>query len=207
MGALVTVPLPVPDLLTARLTVDSANEAVRVVAPVMVTLHAPVPEHAPLHPVNVDPLAGDAVNVTLVLFAKLPAQEAPQSIPAGELVMTPLPVPVLLTVTVDDGGAKVAVTVVAAVTVTAHVPVPVQPPPPQPVKVDPEAALAVSVTELPLAKLLEQLAPHVMPAGVLVTVPLPAPNLTTARLYVFTVVAHAVFEYAEEPAALNAWTR
>jgi hypothetical protein len=51
------------------------------------------------------------------------------------------------------GGAttlKVAVTLVAALTVTWQVPVPEQPPPDHPANVDPEAALAVSVTCVPL---------------------------------------------------------
>src|SRR5438552_10027421 len=76
-----------------------------------------------------------------------------------------------------DVGAKVAVTVVAAESVTTHVPVPLQPPPLQPVKVEPAAGVAVSVTAVPLAKLAEQVAPQVIPAGELVTVPLPVPDL------------------------------
>ena len=63
----------------------------------------------------------------------------------------PLPVPALLTVSVYNGIVNVAVTVVAAVSVTGHVPVPLHPPPLQPVNVDPAAAVAVSVTAVPLA--------------------------------------------------------
>jgi hypothetical protein len=42
------------------------NVAVTVFAPFMVTVHLPVPEQAPLEPVNVDPAAGVALRVTTV---------------------------------------------------------------------------------------------------------------------------------------------
>ena len=79
---------------------------------------------------------------------------------------------------------KVAVTVVAAETVTTHDPVPEQPPPLQPLKVEPAAGAAVSVTAVPLAKLAAQVAPQVIPAGELVTVPLPVPAGVTVRMKV-----------------------
>src|SRR5436189_5076263 len=93
--------------------------------------------------------------------------------PAGALVMVPLPTPALLRVSVKDGRAKVAVTVCAALIVTVQVPVPEQPPPLQPVKVEPAAGAAVSVTAVPLVKLAAQVAPQFIPAGALVTVPMP----------------------------------
>ena len=77
---------------------------------------------------------------------------------------------------------KVAVTVVAALRVTVHVPVPEHPPPLQPVKIEPAAGAAVSVTAVPLVKLAEQVAPQVIPAGALVTVPLPVPAGVTVRV-------------------------
>ena len=79
---------------------------------------------------------------------------------------------------------KVAVTVVAAESVTVQVPVPAQPPPVQPVKVEPAAGVAVSVTAVPLVKLAEQVAPQVIPAGALVTVPLPVPAGVTVKVKV-----------------------
>src|SRR5438874_4533511 len=47
------------------------------------------------------------------------------------------------------------------------------PPPLQPRKNDPVAGVAVSVTTVPLSQVAEQLVSHVIPAGVIVTVPLP----------------------------------
>src|SRR5438552_7389138 len=57
----------------------------------------------------------------------------------------------------------------------------------QPVKVEPAAAVAVNVTAVPLAKLAEQVAPQLIPAGELVTVPLPVPAGVTVRVKVCTV--------------------
>jgi hypothetical protein len=65
----VTVPLPVPVLLTVRLNCcgEAVKLAVTVVAAFMVTLHVPVPEHpAPLQPLKVDPPVAAAVRVTTV---------------------------------------------------------------------------------------------------------------------------------------------
>jgi hypothetical protein len=77
---------------------------------------------------------------------------------------------------------KVAVTVVAAESVTVHVPVPEHPPPLQPVKVEPAAGAAVSVTAVPLVKVAEQVAPQLMAAGALVTIPVPVPALETVSV-------------------------
>jgi len=94
--------------------------------------------------------------------------------PAGTLVTVPVPAPLGITVSVWI-GMKVAVTAVAPLSVTVHGPVPEQPPPLQPVKAKPAAGVAVSVTAVPLANEAEQIAPQEMPAGVLVTVPMPTP--------------------------------
>src|SRR5207244_12644802 len=92
----------------------------------------------------------------------------------GALVMVPVPAPALLTVSVKVWIANVAVTEVAALIVTVQVAVPEQPPPLQPAKVEPATGAAVKVTEVPLANAAAQVAPQAMPAGALVTVPLPA---------------------------------
>src|SRR3989441_1135140 len=102
--------------------------------------------------------------------------------PDGLLVTVPVPVPALERVSAKVGRLKVAVTVVAAEIVTVQVLVPEQPPPLQPLKVEPAAGAAVSVTAVPLVKLAAQVAPQVIPAGALVTVPLPVPAAGTVSV-------------------------
>ena len=76
---------------------------------------------------------------------------------------------------------KFAVTVWSAFIVTVHEPVPLQPPPLQPVNVEPPVEAAVRATVLPLGKSAAQVAPQEMPLGLLVTVPVPAPDLLTVN--------------------------
>ena len=93
--------------------------------------HCPVAAvRVPLHPPNVDPAAGVAVNVTEVPLGKVRLQVAPQSIPAGLLVTVPSPTPFLFTVRVNAlGVAKLAVTVWSAFITTIHESVPLHPAP------------------------------------------------------------------------------
>ena len=70
---------------------------------------------------------------------------------------------------------KLAVTDVAALIVTVQLPVPEQPPPLQPVNVDPAAGVALNATAAPLVNDAEHVIPHEIPAGLLVTVPVPVP--------------------------------
>ncbi len=63
----------------------------------VVTLHVPVPLHAPPHPAKIYPGLGVAVRVTEVPGAKLPVQVPPQLMPAGTLVTVPRPLPILVT--------------------------------------------------------------------------------------------------------------
>ena len=65
-----------------------------------------------------------------------------------------------------------------AVRSTVHVPVPVQAPD-QPANVELAPAAAVKVTDVPLAKLALHVDPQLMPAGLLVTVPVPVPASAT----------------------------
>ena len=97
--------------------------------------------------------------------------------------------PFFVTVKVTGVAVKVAVTEVGALTVTAQVPVPEQPPPLQPAKVEPAAGAAVRVTAVAGVKDCEQLAPQLIPAGVLVTVPVPVPLLVTDSVKVVPPVA------------------
>jgi hypothetical protein len=130
--------------------------AVTVLAALMVTVHV-VPETVlqPLQLAKVDPLAALAVSVTLVPLLYSSEQSVPQLIPAGFELTLPLllPAPVLLTVRTNCVGcvvSKVAVTVLAAFMVTEHVVPETESQPLQPAKADPAAALAVTVTLVPL---------------------------------------------------------
>ncbi len=128
-----------------------------------------------LHPAKVEPFVGEAVNVTVVPTAKSAVQLALQfEIPPGELLTVPLPVPMFVTVSeaMLGGAVKLADTVCAAFMTMTQEPVPVQPPD-QPENVEPPVALALRVTELPVAKSAVHVLPQLMPAGVLVTMPLP----------------------------------
>jgi len=69
-GDEVTVPSPVPAFVTLSANVDVALKvAVTARAAVIDTVQAPVPAHAPLQPVNVEPLDAAAANVTEVPLA------------------------------------------------------------------------------------------------------------------------------------------
>src|SRR5438093_1124763 len=99
--------------------------------------------------------------------------------PDGLLVTVPLPTTVTLN---RKMRTKFAATLRAWFIVTWQVPLPEQPPPLQPVKPEPEAAVAVSVTTVPSSKMAEQTPPQLIPAGLLVTVPVPEPVRVTVRV-------------------------
>jgi len=67
------------------------------------------------------------------------------------------------------------VTTVGPLSVTVQPAIPEQPPPLQPTNSEPPFGDAVRATTVPLTKLAEQIAPQLMPPGLLVTVPVPAP--------------------------------
>src|SRR6267143_1378643 len=182
-GALVTVPVPAPDLVTVSAKDDCMKVAVTEVAAVIVAVQVPMPvQPPPPQPVKVEPAAGAAVKVTAAPLANAAEHVVPQATPVGALVMVPVPAPVFVTVSVKDCSAKVAVTACAALIVTLQVPVPVQPPPLQPVKVEPAAGAAVKVTEAPLVKAAEHVVPQATPVGELVIVPVPAPVFVTVSV-------------------------
>jgi hypothetical protein len=182
-GALVTVPVPPPETVTASPTVVSeVNVAVMVVALVGATVHVPVPEQAPPdQPAKTEPADGVAVRTTELPDGKVAEHAVPHVMPAGALVTLPLPAPARTTVTATGAGANAAPTVVAVAIVSVQAPVPEHPPPVQPVKTDPAAGVAVSVTLVPAANVAEQALPQLIPAGALVTVPLPVRVRVSAR--------------------------
>lgn len=176
-GLLVTVPVPVPPLVT-----DSANIGVKVAvtdrgAVMLIVQVLPVDDVHPDQLVNAEPADGEAVRVTEVLVSKAALHVVPQSMPAGELDTPPLPAPALFTVSTTC-GTNVAVTVRAADMVTVHVPVPEQSPL-QPEKRDPLPGAAVMVTTVPVSNSSVQSPGQLTPAGELETVPVPAPAVST----------------------------
>jgi hypothetical protein len=114
----------------------------------MVTVHVPVPEHAPDQPAKLEPVSGVAVRVTLVPASKNAAHVGSQWMPSGLLVTVPDPVPAFVTVSVYWSFVNVALTLLAASIVTLHVPVP-EHAPVHPANVDIASGVAVSVTTVP----------------------------------------------------------
>jgi hypothetical protein len=140
-----------------------------------------VPVQAPLQPVKVEPVAGLAVSVTAALNAKLalqvfvaPAVGVAQFTPVGEEVTVPEAVELprsVVTLSPTWVGLKVAVTLRTADIATVQVVAVPLHDPPQPANAWPDCALAVSVTEVPLAIGTRQVLPQLMPPTFEVTVP------------------------------------
>ncbi|UWZ83054.1 hypothetical protein MOP44_21095 [Occallatibacter riparius] len=84
---------------------------------------------------------------------------------------------------------------------TVHVSLPVQAPD-HPAKVEPAAAVAVSVTDVPVGKLAEHVDPQLIPEGLLVTVPVPAPANATVSCAGGTVAVLNVAETEVSPERL-----
>ena len=164
------------ELTLGAVVVLPANVAVMVMLALTFRIHAAVPlQLPPLQPVNVEPDAGVAVSVTLVPGVYASEQSEEQLMPAGLLVTVPLPT--RLTVSVTGGlvvVANVAVIEVFAVILRMQLPVPLQPPPLHPENVEPEDGVADKVMIVPVAYVSEQSEAQLIPAGLLVTVPLPA---------------------------------
>ena len=96
-GLLVTVPEPVPLVLTVNeyVEVDWPNVAVTDRVAAIETVHVPVPLQAPDQPAKREPELGVAVSVTDVPELKLTLHVLPQLMPLGLLVTVPLPVPLI----------------------------------------------------------------------------------------------------------------
>ena len=156
----------------------------------------PVPVHAPLQPVNVLPLLAWAVKETVPELGKLAdvlLQSTEQLRPLGVLVTLPLPVPAFVSVTKRVLVELVKLAVTLALLVPAAIvqlPVPLQAPP-QPANVLPLLACAVRVMLTVLEKLLDALLQsmaHDSPLGLLVTEPVPLPDLDSVNVRVVTSV-------------------
>jgi len=89
------------------------------------------------------------------------------------------------------------------VIVTLQVPVPVQPPPLQPVKVEPAAGVAVRVTAVPVVNAAEHVVPQEIPAGLLVTVPLPVPDRETVSVEVVETPVPLTTRESVSPSAVK----
>jgi hypothetical protein len=171
--------------------------------PVIVTL--PVAVQLPNQPANVDPEAAVAVNVTAVPLLRVVEQELPQLIPVGLLVTVQVPVPARFTESVYVLiRLKTAVQVMLAFIVT--VPSMQSAFPDQLAKVEPLTGAALKLTTVPPVYTSVQSLPQLIPAGELVTVPLPDRFKVNVKLAA-SVVPQISFVYAELPAVLNALTR
>src|SRR5262245_59231172 len=91
------------------------------------------------------------------------------------------PRPVLLTVRTKRCRSKVAVTVLAVFIATVHVAPAAASHPIQPVKLEPAADVAVNVTVVSLSQVSVQSVPQLIPAGLDVTLPEPAPARAKLR--------------------------
>lgn len=170
-----TAPYAVPFNATVTVSfVVVLKVAVTDSAAFIVSWHVPVPPQAPLQPANVEPDPGVGVSVTTVPLLKFAVHVLGQEIPLGELVTVPVPVPAVETVSGKVEILNVAVTDSADVIVTTQLPVPLQAPL-QPANTDPLVGTSVSVTTVPLAKFAVQVCVQLIPAGLLVTVPVPVP--------------------------------
>ena len=79
-------------------------------------------------------------------------------------------------------GSKVVATVRFAVTVTTQTPVPLHNPPGDQNAAEPTAGIGVRVKVDPLATVTEHVVPQSIPGGLLVTIPEPLPDVTTASV-------------------------
>lgn len=146
-----------------------------------VTVHiVAVPEQLlPLHPLKYWPEPGASVSMILVFVPKFAVQVPGQLMPAGLLITVPVPE----TATVSESPPlNAAETLVAAVSVSVHVlAVPEQFPPLQPEKKLLAAGFSVRVTCEFEGKLAEHVPGHVIPPGVLVTLPVLAVGPVTVN--------------------------
>lgn len=163
--------------------IEPPKVAVTLLAALKVMLQLVVPVHPPDHPAKVSLVIGVAVSVTGVFWAKIKVQtavgELEQLIPGGVLTTVPVPAPASATVN-PKPAVKLAETLSLAVMVTLHALVPVQLPLHPPKALVP-VAVAVSATWEFVGKLALHVPGQLIPAGVLITVPEPAPVNATVN--------------------------
>jgi hypothetical protein len=191
-GLLETVPLPAIVTVNATVPVVEVNIGVTVVAADKLKVQLPVPEQPPpLHPVKeaVELGAGVSVSFTCVPMAKLAMHSPGQNIPDGLLLIIPEFEGGVVTVNraVFALAVNAGVTVNAELMVRLQLSVPEHPPALQPAKKLPAAAVAISVTCLPVAKVATHCPAvsvppvQLIPGGSLVTTPVPAAGGVTVN--------------------------
>jgi hypothetical protein len=121
-GLLVTVPVPAPLRVTVSAKVWCAKVAVTDTGCVGVSVHVPVPLHAPLQPVNTEPPSGTAI-ITIGPSAAVqrPAQSVPHRMSVKLSLTMPPPSPALLTVTRNAVLRNAATTSADSASITVHV--------------------------------------------------------------------------------------
>jgi hypothetical protein len=136
-----------------------------------------LPLHPPVHPTKDEFAPAVSVSVTLVPLAKLALHVGAQLTPEGLLEIVPVPVPAGFTVSAAVFWIvlKLAVTFWLALSVSVQVALLPLQPPVHPAKDEFALAVSVSVTWAPLAKPALHVVPQLMPAGLLLIVPAPAP--------------------------------
>jgi hypothetical protein len=199
-----TVPAPAPLSDTVSATCRRVNVAPTSRTRSGVTVHVPVPLHAPVHPAKVLFASGVAVSVigapALAVAAQTPVLASlRRTHEIGPPLTVPSPVPPTPTVT-GCGRAKRALTPpVVGPTVMVHVAAVVPShAPPQPRKASGAVAPAVKVTLVPSANVAEHVPlgsgpkRQAIPPGTLPTSPEPSPPLETDTPRSGTKVARAV---------------
>src|SRR5690349_15780227 len=162
-----------------------SNLAITARAALIATVHSPlkVTLSQPDHCAAWECGAGAPLRVRVEPLTKLALHVAPHSIPAGALVTVPAPEPTFSTLSASTGRLKVALTSLSSDIVTSHSPSAVTASQPDQIgaSASPEG-LPVSVTVGSSAKAKAQVKPQLMPAGELVTVPVPVPAFLTVSV-------------------------
>ncbi len=151
--------------VTAKLALTDASADI-------VTLQAPVPEHAPPQPVNVLPSFGVAVNATDAPSPNVALQVVGHAIPDGSEATEPSPVTLTSSVRVTATAEKLAPTDWSPVIVTLQAPLPEQAPV-QPSNTNPSPGAGVSPTVEPSSNAAAHVSGHEIPDGSDATEPSP----------------------------------